>query len=200
MTGLDRIIENIASQSQAEADRIIAQAEAEAKRINDEAYEKAEIDCKKIVSSARSEAALMGKISTSGAKTESRKRLLAAQRKIEQEVIDKALSRLRQLPDDEYFGVIKKLCVKYARGNGELLLSKADKKRLPSDFTASLNRELSKKGASLTVAEDCAKIDGGFILRYGGIEENCSFSALAEEKRDDILDRLNSMLFSNRDA
>lgn len=195
MTGLDKIIENIIAEAQREADSIIEAAQTEAKQINDDAYSKAEIDCAKIVSDARANASLMSKISVSGAQTEARKLMLTAQREVVDGVIAQAVKKLRELPADKYFAVLIKLCENYAHGSGELVLSKADKDRLPGDFEAQLSRALAPKGASLTLADDCAPIYGGFILRYGLIEENCSFAAIAQEKHDTISDKLNAMLF-----
>ena len=42
--------------------------------------------------------------------------------------------------------------------------------------------------------EPCA-IDGGFVLIYGGMEENCSFSALFDANREDFLDAAKAVLF-----
>lgn len=200
MTGLDKIIQTIADDAQREADRIIADARIEAKKINDDAYSKAEINCARIVTDAREKAALFSKISVSGAQVEGRKRMLSAQREVVDYVIAQALAKLRSLPDDKYFDIVTSLCVRYAHGSGQLVLSEKDKARLPSDFSAKLEKALSSTGASLAIADDCARIDGGFILRYGGIEENCSFEAIAEDKKDEISDKLNSMLFGNTAA
>ena len=54
----------------------------------------------------------------------------------------------------------------------------------------SLNKKLKEKNASVSLADESAKIDSGVIIRYGGIEENCTFGALIGEKRDEIRDIL----------
>ena len=36
----------------------------------------------------------------------------------------------------------------------------------------------------------------GFILIYGGIEENCSIDAMFAEKRDELLDQVRKILFA----
>ena len=39
-------------------------------------------------------------------------------------------------------------------------------------------------------------MDGGFILIYGGIEENCTIKALFDAKRDELSDKVNRQLFT----
>ena len=38
-------------------------------------------------------------------------------------------------------------------------------------------------------------IDNGFILTYGGIEENCTIRAMFDAKRDELADSVYRMLF-----
>lgn len=195
MAGIEKITGAIIEQAQAEADEIINRARATAEEIINEAQERASTDCAVIFDRARKEATLSEHINRSNAQSLSRKKLLGVRQEIIDSIIAKALDKLRSLPDGEYFDVLVRLCSRYAMsGSGELVLSEKDKNRLPSDFMNRINASLSG-GRTLTLCADNAKIDGGFILRYGGIEENCSFEALAEEKLDSISDMLQSMLF-----
>ena len=86
-----------------------------------------------------------------------------------------AKAELKGLETGAYFDMILKLAVKSAQpGEGELLLSKKDLERLPEGFEDRLNASLKDKGAVLHISGDTRDIDGGFVLTYGGIEENCS--------------------------
>ena len=38
-------------------------------------------------------------------------------------------------------------------------------------------------------------MDGGFLLVYGGIEENCTISAVFASKREELSDQVNRLLF-----
>ena len=53
-----------------------------------------------------------------------------------------------------------------------------------------------KKGGVLEISGETRNIDGGFILIYGGIEENCSIDAMFAEKRDELLDQVRKILFA----
>ena len=53
-----------------------------------------------------------------------------------------------------------------------------------------------EKGGSLEVDSDPADITDGFILKYGDIEENCTFDAIFDSKRDELRDLVNKNLFN----
>ena len=48
---------------------------------------------------------------------------------------------------------------------------------------------------ALRVSNGNCDIDGGFILIYGGIEENCSFRAMLDANREHLADKVNELLF-----
>ena len=39
-------------------------------------------------------------------------------------------------------------------------------------------------------------MEGGFVLVYGGVEQNCSFAALFDAARDSLQDKLHALLFA----
>lgn len=55
---------------------------------------------------------------------------------------------------------------------------------------------MEEKGAALKISRQTRKIDGGFVLVYGGIEENCSFEALFDAKHDELQDKVHGIVFS----
>ena len=65
--------------------------------------------------------------------------------------------------------------------------------RLPKGFVDTVNKELSSGSIALG---DEIDITAGFILVYGDIDINCSFDAIAQEKRDELRDALNALLFN----
>ena len=58
-----------------------------------------------------------------------------------------------------------------------------------------LNEAAKKKGGSLKRMDEPKKIDGGFVLVYGGVEENCTFRAMFAGKKDELADQVHTMLF-----
>ena len=52
------------------------------------------------------------------------------------------------------------------------------------------------KGGSLKVSRETRDIPNGFVLVYGGVEENCTLKAMFEAKRDELADKVNHLIFS----
>ncbi len=197
MTGLEKILKTIQEEAQASADAIISQAEQEAAQIlaaakneaelkSAQIAEKSDADVKDVISRAESAAALL-----------ERKLLLDTKQTIINEIIGKARKRLAELSDDEYTEIILSMVKKYSHNKkGRLLFPISDKMRLTKDFPEKLSAILSQKqGASLDIEEEALSFEGGFLLIYGDIEENCSFDALFAEERDALQDKVNSLLF-----
>ena len=47
----------------------------------------------------------------------------------------------------------------------------------------------------IALSDKAAAIDAGFILQYGGIEENCSFDAIFASEAENLSDRAGRLLF-----
>ena len=91
--------------------------------------------------------------------------------------------------------MLKELAVKNAiSGDGVMRFSKDDTAKLPQNFISNVNSALSGKG-SVSLGEPC-DIYSGFMLVYGDIDVNCTFSSLVSEKRDELFDELNKLLFN----
>lgn len=197
MTGLDKILKAIEAQADAvagtviaeaqkEADEILAAAKLEAEQKCAQIAEKSDADVKAIIARGESAAALL-----------ERKMLLDAKQQIISNIIAEARKKLASLPENEYTDILLKMVKKYAHKEpGKILFSAADKNRLPKDMEARLKTVLAdKEGATLTVSEEYTSLDGGFLLVYGDIEENCTFDAMFAEAREELLDKVNSFLF-----
>lgn len=70
-----------------------------------------------------------------------------------------------------------------------------DLERMPDDFPAKIEKAAQEKGGSLVLKKEPREIDGGFVLVYGGVEENCSAGALFASQRDELADKVHAMLF-----
>ena len=51
------------------------------------------------------------------------------------------------------------------------------------------------KGGKLTVSKETRPIDGGFVLLYEGIDQNCSITSLFETHIESVQDKIQKLLF-----
>jgi V/A-type H+-transporting ATPase subunit E len=196
MTGLDKILKAIEADAKSNKEAVIAQAKREAEDITAAALKeaknqsavikaKSDLDVKAVLSRAESAAELAQK-----------KSILDAKQQMINHIISAARNSLSSLSDSDYVNVILKMVKKHAHNQpGKIVFSSSDRKRLPVDFNIRLQSILNGN-AALALSEDTAGIDGGFLLIYGDVEENCSFDALFAAEKEELQDIINSFLFT----
>lgn len=193
MSGIDKIIKQIESDTKDYCDEIIANAQIKADKVIADAGNEAETI--KASSAAKTEQRLseIAARAKSAAALEEKKAFLQAKQSVICDMLFEALSYAKSLPKDEYFSLILEMIEKNAQdGRGVICFGRKDLQRLPSDFPKKINEVI--KG-ELTIADEPLDIDAGFILSYGGIEENCSFDAIFRSKSEELSDRASSLLF-----
>ena len=196
MTGLEKILIEIEDEAknaaaatvkvaQQDADALIAKAKVQGEEKSIAISKQSEADVSDYLSRAKSAAAL-----------QKRKSILNAKQEMINAVIEKAQDTILHLSDKEYFDTILKMIEKHALAqDGEIAFSPVDLKRMPSCFEAQINKAISKKNATLKVSKDTKNINGGFVLIYGGVEENCSIDALFDAAHETLQDKVHEILF-----
>ena len=66
---------------------------------------------------------------------------------------------------------------------------------MPDGFEKKIQAAAREKGGSLVLQKEPKDIADGFLLVYGGVEENCTWEALMDAKKDRLQDRVNEILF-----
>lgn len=194
MTGLDKIIEQIKVDTDIACESILKEARATSQRILDEAKTAGENEARKIELSAQEKVRDISLRAESAAALEKKKATLYAKQTAISTMLFEAKKYILSLPDDEYFDLILKMVRKNAMDiNGEIIFSQEDKKRLPHDFEQKL---FDASNGKLTVSKAFIKHTGGFILSYGGIEENCTFDAVFASESERLSDEISHLLFT----
>lgn len=190
MSGLDKIISGIELEAKEAADRVTDEARREAARITARADEAAAEIEKSAEADAELEYKRLISRAESAGEVESGRAVLREKQRIITSVMDRAMQAILSSTDKEYFAFMAGLLKKYARAEkGEIVLTAADKKRMPDDFKATLKQN------GLTLSDKDGDFDGGFILVYGDIEENCTMTALMETESDTLHDAVSGVLF-----
>ena len=193
MSGIDKIIQEIETNTDRSCQAVIAEAQKKADAILDEARTKAQ----QITDSAKDKTALhvadIKKRGESAADLEEKRVMLSAKQRIISDMLQTGIDHVKNLPDEAYFALIKKMAVKYALpGEGVIRFSQKDIERLPAGFIDAINADIDGK---ITLSDEPADIDAGFILLYGGIEQNCSFDAVFASESENLCDRAGRLLF-----
>jgi len=126
--------------------------------------------------------------------------ILKAKIRIAEGVLESAKKFISDLPDEEYFSVVLKICSGHfsKEKNAELVFSKKDFSRLSDDLKEKFISEALKSGMNLTII--CCETNkdfSGAVLRLGNVEENCTFDAVFKERREELLNFLLEFLFSD---
>ena len=197
MAGLDKIIGEIHAESDGLIREVLDRAQKEAAQIRSEAEKKAGDSVERIRRESDARLADSKSRAQSAAALTKRQLLLQEKQNLIGEVLEKAKETFLALPEAEYFDTLLALLKKNALSEqGEILLNERDRKRLPADFEKKAEEAAKAKGGSLRISEKTREIDGGLILVYEGIEQNCSVDALFETKIEMLQDKIQNILFA----
>jgi V/A-type H+-transporting ATPase subunit E len=104
-----------------------------------------------------------------------------------------ALKTLQNLPQGKYLDFVKGLLRKASvSGKGELIIGN-NEKYITEQWLSTYNQE---NKSELTLGKNRIAISGGFILRQGDVDTNCSWDMLLRWIHDDIEANVVSRLFS----
>lgn len=196
MSGLDKMKARILEEAQSTAQEIIDKAKADADAAVQAARESAEAEAAKIMERAKRDAADYGVRVDSSMDMQRKQAILAAKQEVIGGVLEAAYDAVMNLDDAKYFEMLEKLLEKHALPEaGVICFSAKDLGRMPAGFPDKIKNIAASKGGSLTVSGKPEKMDGGFLLVYGGIEENCTISAVFASRREEMSDQVNRLLF-----
>ena len=188
MDGLGKIIEKIRSESEHHCAQAIAMAQGKAADIAGQTAE--QIEKEAAAAEEKSDEAAKAVVYRALASVEQQKKQAQLKAKITaiNAAIDEAKESFEKLPAEQYFAALLLLAKANAQpGMGIMQLSQTDLARVPAGFEEKLK--------NITLSRTPAGIANGFILIYGDIEINCTVDALVNEKRDELTEKVNSMVF-----
>ena len=193
MSGIDKIIQDIEFNTDKSCDAVLGTARSKAESIMMDAQRQAE----QIIADGKERTALhvadIKKRGESAADLEEKRVLLSTKQHIISQMLQNGLEKAKNLSDDEYFSLVLQMIGKYSLPeDGTILFGEKDLKRLPADFASKINDAAKGK---IALSDKAAAIDAGFILQYGGIEENCSFDAIFASEAENLSDRAGRLLF-----
>lgn len=191
MTGGEKIIARILEEADAQCEQLLREAGEQAEQLTAQAAAETAAQVASLEEQTAKEAARMQAAAQSAAQLSVRNALLACRREEIERTLNETLQALCQLPDEAYFEALTRLLKQNVRpGNGVIRLNQRDRERMPASF----QQELASQ--NITLSDATVAIEGGFVLSYGDIEQNCAFSALLADRRDALEDLVNRELFA----
>lgn len=191
MAQLEVITEFILSSAKQQAEEIMKEAQ-EKYAAHLASYEQQGLALEdELLLAAKKEAENKLHVAESAVLQKNAQRLLAYKVETVEKAISAAETAILEMDDSTY---CKHLCTLLQRyegkvKDGELLLNEKDAAREMPAFT-----DLAKQ-MHLTVSDRHVPISGGFILKCGKVEENCSLEALIRDKKEELTDMVSGMLF-----
>lgn len=195
MSGLDKIKAQILKDAQDAADAQMAEAVAQVKEINAQAEEETKIRLAQIAAQSEMKIKNIQERSVSAIDLKHRTRLLEVRQQLISETIEQAYTAISEMDAQAYAAVLKQLVAAHVwPQEGQIIFADADRARLPEGFEEDVLKIAEAAGGSLTVSDEKRNIENGFVLVYGGIEENCTLRSIFDEKKDQLSDLVRTTL------
>lgn len=196
MRGIEKIAAQIIGEAEEKKAAIYEEIQHKIDELNAKTDEEIKAELERINDDTLREEGTLEELAGLAAQQKRRQAALSAKQEVIGEIINEAYERLLNLEDEKYFAVIKKMLEDNVLSEkGEIIFSARDRQRMPKDFEDVIKNVALEKGGELVMSDEIRNIDGGFVLVYGGIEENCTFKAMLEASREELHDMVNGKLF-----
>ena len=200
MSGAEKIKDRILADARDLREAILADAGQEAQSIIGNAEKEAFQRVTVMTEKAKEEAVRIKQRFHAAEGMEDKKKILKARQDSIDEAFSNALSRLSGLPGDQYRLFLESIALDAAREEeGTILFNEKDKARLGGGFVAAVNSRLAEKGkkAVLKLGEETLNTSGGFIIRYGDMEINCTLDVILNMARPNLESEVAAILFED---
>lgn len=196
MRGIEKIAAQIIGEAEEKKAAIEEEIQHKIDELNAKTDEEIKAELERINDDTLREEGTLEELAGLAAQQKRRQAALSAKQEVIGEIINEAYERLLNLEDEKYFAVIKKMLEDNVLSEkGEIIFSARDRQRMPKGFEDVIKNVAFEKGGELVMSDEIRSIDGGFVLVYGGIEENCTFKAMLEASREELHDMVNGKLF-----
>lgn len=198
MKGTEKIIAHIRADGDAEAKKILDAAAKQAEEIRAASFKEALSEYERLMEAGNAECEDILSGSRRIAEMEAKKSVLSVKQEMISAAFDAAREEIVNMPRDKYTQFLARMAAEAAAsGMEEIVLNARDKAEVGKAVCKAANELLSAKGTpgKLTMSEDTADISGGVIVRFGGIETNCSIDALIRQRRSGLSTEVAAALF-----
>ena len=194
MKGIEKITARIASDAEKEnalireaAQQRIAEIRAEYEKKANDAYEE------HLRTGLRDAEQYASRIERT-AQLETKKAALAVKQEMVSEAFRMAEEKLTSMPEQQYIEYLtRKACEAGFKGDAQLVMNEKDRAAVGQKVADAVNAAASE--GKVTLADDTKEMLGGFILRQGSVEVNCTVDIMLELIRGEAAAQVAKILF-----
>ncbi len=197
MNDLNAILDKIARDAKEYEQKSMEAARKNAEIIEADYRRQAEAESAEALAAAKAQAEALAQRAQSQAGIEERNRRLAARRSVIDAAFAKSLAMLRALPKEKLLDFYAAQAVRYITGSASLILCPQDRAEMGEELTEKITGLCRKAGKdfSVTLAEETGSFLGGFVLREGSVETNCTFEVLNMGAKEELEAQVAGILF-----
>lgn len=200
MAGIESITQRILSDAREKAEAIVEKAEREADALLQSAADNAQRARSQRLAYADAEAARARQRRIMVARMQQKQELLAQKQELLDETYRQAMQAVLDMPQEQYEELLATLIAQASDdGREEVVLCARDRERLDAKrLLARAEGLLRREGAdkpSLTLSAQTLGAQGGFVLKKGDIETNCTLETLLARSRETLEQELAVILF-----
>jgi len=162
-----------------------ASAAAECARISQQFDDQARRESDAILAAAQNQAEATHRRASSQAGIESRNLKLAARREMIDKAFELAAQKLQQLPEDRLCAFLARMAAGVQTSDAMLVWGRGDR-GLARKVVDQANQLNASKGIRIALADETGDFDGGFVLREGAVETNCTFAVLIKGVSEEL--------------
>ncbi len=190
------ILTRIEQDARADAAQLLREAQVKAEAVRAASEKKIAEERTAALETARQNALELDDRMQRMAKLDARKALLAAKRTVLDEAFTRALQKMQAMSAAEAKAFGLAMLLDAAQGD-EILIADQGSAWCDQAFVAEANQALVKAGkpGKVSLADGKQALGGGFLLRRGGMEVNCSFPAALEASRMRLEAEVAALLF-----
>lgn len=200
MNGLNKILDRISAEAQAEVNVILAEAADKCREIKAGYDQKAQDEYWRLVGEGSSECETQVRRLAGAAEMEAKKAILATKQEAVTRVLEASKQRICTMPEGQYVSFLARLASDASfTGTEEIILNEKDKNTVGKAVVREANELLRKRKLqqSITLSSGTGDFMGGLMLKQGDIEVNCTVETLVELSREKLASQIAEILFAD---
>ncbi len=200
MKGIEKITARIAADAEAANSVVREESAQRIAEIRAEYEKKAQEEVAAILRSGEKEAEQYASRIERTAQLEVKRDLLAVKQEMVSKAFELAKEKITQMPAADYVAFLTRQVLAAATtGTEQLIFNATDKEKYGAQVLTQVNSELKSKGLDgrITIADETREMIGGFILKNGNVEVNCSVDIMLELIRGELAAQVAHVLFES---